>query len=256
MVFSCCYYAILGHKLFLFGAHMTRPCALAPGNCYFLVNYHDEKLLLPYIQTLIYESCSTTEEGDAVWVFVDASSSQIDESPDLAVTRFGFEEEQLAQILEFDELQAVLVEIAMLHPLSPGATVCLIKREDVLKNHPIFEQIERFLTSVSPSSMHIQIRYTDDGFFLEKTTTSFSIDFYTHPLRNPLEDQRVLAIFEQSGVEANTNYLADAGRTRILGYRIEPNADHLARLTARLLTEVFEMRSTDELQFIYRKKID
>lgn len=48
---------------------MVRPETLVPGNCYFMVGFHDRELLFPFISTLKYVRCEMDPEHGRSWLF-------------------------------------------------------------------------------------------------------------------------------------------------------------------------------------------
>src|SRR5262245_62750991 len=96
---------------------MARPEELYPGNCYFMVNFHDRKLLFPAIYTYRYVECEE-EDGSRSWVFEDppdlnAREDSSEEESGLTV----FSDDQLYEILDFPGLVRVIEEVAADHPL-------------------------------------------------------------------------------------------------------------------------------------------
>src|SRR5690349_8585520 len=104
---------------------MARPDELVPGNCYFHVNYFDDKLLFPSVDTLTFVRADEYESGERVWIFQSPSepeeSGGTDSSANGERTPVGFTDEQLYQILDFPGLVSVLNEVAVDHPLKKSS---------------------------------------------------------------------------------------------------------------------------------------
>jgi hypothetical protein len=58
----------------LYRHNVARPEILIPGNCYFWVSFHDNDLLLPAIDTLVYVGTDTGEDDKRVWLFKQPDS--------------------------------------------------------------------------------------------------------------------------------------------------------------------------------------
>jgi hypothetical protein len=84
---------------------MAQSDELVPGNCYFHVNYYDDKFLFPSIDTLTFVRADEYESGERVWIFQFPSeleeSGGTDSSANGEWTLVGFTDEQLYQILDF-----------------------------------------------------------------------------------------------------------------------------------------------------------
>jgi hypothetical protein len=75
------------------------------------------------------------------------------------------------------------------------------------------------------------------------------LHFFTHPLRAPLENQRLTDLMNQCGLRARVDYLADKGRTRVLHYPAPAKIEMIVALVARVFVEVYQMQTDDELVF-------
>lgn len=221
-----------------------RPSELHAGRCYFAVNYADNDLLIPHIETLIYRDCATDEDGRRVWEF-ELPNEQQEESSHI---RLGCCEDDLTRVLDWASLQATLAGLARLHgdvsrPSAPLGMAPSVATE-------LRTRLQDFLKNVAQSHVTVTVAFLDVGFSYEKTDKGIDVHFYPGP---PFDDtdQRILAFFEAIGSKPHTDYLANKGRTRILGFSVPKTLDGLTQLGVRLLTEVYRLRSDDCLRFDY-----
>ena len=82
---------------------MARPYELIPGNCYFLLNYYDEDLKVPFIRTYLFEQEAEGENDEKLWLFrepITEEEQQQSDAPEVTAIR----EDQLYQVLDLDGL--------------------------------------------------------------------------------------------------------------------------------------------------------
>jgi hypothetical protein len=233
---------------------MARPDALIPATDFFLVHYYDKDLLVPGIQTLRYERRTTAEDGRDLWLFREPCCNGEQPKAEDEVNKsdlplIGFDESQLDQLLDFDGLLAVLNELNAVRPRSTCMAVGLISLEQILSEHGVRERISDFFAPAASHSLHIQLRYTDNGLFLERSSTGVEIRLYTHPLLAPDADARLGGVMKDAGLAPHTDYLADRGRTRIVHYCVPAEPAIVAELCAKILAIGYEMRTDDEVRF-------
>lgn len=218
------------------------PRALMPGNCYFYVNYCDDKLSVPCVHTLIYQCCETADDGERGWLFEDPGL----ESPSLVT----FEDKQLYGILGFEQLIDTLSECAMDHPITlpPSRKSSLGINEHEAER--LRNNIQDFLKNDDWSAETITICYTDDALSLRRNSdASFAMGFFAHPRLDPSEEKRILDLFAEIGTEPHVDYLSNWGRTRSLSFAISDSPAEIFDLCVRVLTEVHGIRGDDELKF-------
>jgi len=191
---------------------MAHPDSFVAGAIFFLVHYYDEELLFPSIQTLEYESRATADDGTALWIFREPNGTQDAETdePD----GIAFAESQLYELLDFDGLLRVIREQQVGEGKSRirGAHIA---PDELLKKYGMRERVAAFLSSEA-SSLSLEVRYTDDGMFIEKTADGAEFHFFTHPLRYSEQNSRMNGLLESKAWTPREDYLADKGRTRVL----------------------------------------
>ena len=112
---------------------MARPESLVPGNCFFRVHFHDDDLLFPYVETLRYVRCDTSDEGPLwlfyTWLLADDDVDGVPESEGSPGEIFeGVPAGQLREILDFGGVVAKPQEISACHPLLPPPLRTLNRR--------------------------------------------------------------------------------------------------------------------------------
>jgi hypothetical protein len=220
---------------------MARPETLIPGNCYFVLQFHDDELLFPAISTLAYVGSEIDESGRS-WLFREAGSGA-DES------LLALSDEQLYQVVDFPGLLEKLREVAADHPLrsSPESGIAATAAPDDLR-----ENVEKFLTDPRCAGFTATIRFTDDGLSLKRDRDGGrQIGFFTHPRRGTDEEERIRTLFAGLGTAPHEDYLADRGRTRILEFPAPEDVDALLRLCSRVLIEVYALRADDRLEYSF-----
>jgi hypothetical protein len=230
---------------------MASPIVLVPGNCYFYCSFYDKALLFPCIQTLQFVSCLEVDDGP-LWLFQEPVESFEDKARQPGsdeLQQLVFRENQLCEILDVNGLQRVLGEVANFHPISRPLPVASEMRESaaLIAEYELSNRIANVLTTQSDSSLHLRIRFTDHGLFVNKKGGIVEAQFYLARLRQPEIESATLSFFTREGIEASTNYLSDDGRTRILAYPLNGDTEHIAELCAQIFVAVLGMRASDEL---------
>jgi hypothetical protein len=234
---------------------MARPDALVPGNCYFSIAFYDAELVLPIVETLVYVGQGDAQDG-RVWLFKQPESpagpdeeSTSSERP----TMFAFTDSQLHEIVDFDGLIRKLREIAVDHPLKPVPQVTAepATTEDF---DAIAGALSTFLNDPQFVSVTMTIRFTEDGLSVSRRGSGCSMDFFAHPRRDPNEDESILSLFGRIEVQPVVDYFCDGGRTRVLQFPIPSEPDSIAGLCRRVLTEVYDMRRGDLLDYHFLSK--
>jgi len=211
-----------------------------------MVHYLDDDLLVPEVMTIRFTGETTDDEGERLWIF-QPSGPAFEDSEALPL---GLPESQLCQVLDFSDLLAKLGELRGFHPplVTPGTK---LRPEDVLKVFPVVSRLEQFLVGAEPH-LHINIRYTDDGIFLDRTADAVELHAFTHPLRAPLEDKELVAVLNRRGIAAQTDYLADRGRTRVLHYELRRDVQLIAEICAEIFAITYGITDVDDLVFKLR----
>lgn len=230
---------------------MARPNDLIPGNCYFLVHYYDNDLILPSVETLIFRRTDEDEKGERLWLFEepvgDASEDDTESQPMLAI-RDGM----LYEVLDFEGLLKTLREVSEYHPLKapPAVTSSVGINATVLAE--LQENVQKFVDTPELHSVTVTILFRDDGLSLgRRKEGSFEMGFYPHPKLDPTEEFKLLKFFEGIGVAPHVDYLADKGRTRILEFSVPSDPTEIVDLCVRVLIEVYDIRDDETLKYSY-----
>ena len=237
---------------------MARPETLIPGNCYFSVHFYDNDLLLPMIDTLVYVGQESDQDEGRLWLFREPESPP---SPDQqegeseVPALIGFSDRQLHEIVDFDGLIQRLREIAADHPLKAiPAPVAQPATDEDFQSVP--GEVERFLNDPECVSLAMTIRFTDHGLSLGRREGAYEMGFFPHPRRDPDEVGKLLSLFAGLGVRPHVDYVANGGRTRVLGFAIPSEQESIVHLCRRVLAEVYSMRRGDVLEYHPLKKAD
>ncbi len=218
------------------------PRSLVPGNCYFYVNYCDDKLTVPGVQTLIYQCCETSDDGERHWLFEEPGY----ETPLLV----RFADKQLYGILGFEQLIDTLSACAMDHPITPPSSRQSSLGVNENEAERLRNNIQDFLKNDDWSVVTVTICYTDDALsFGRSKDVGFEMSFVTQPRLDPSEETRVFDLFAEIGTEPHVDYLANWGQARILEFAISDSPVEIFDLCVRVLTEVHRIRRDDELKF-------
>jgi hypothetical protein len=188
---------------------MARPESLVVGNCYFSVGFYDQGLLLPMIDTLVYAGQEDDPEHGRMWLFKQPESqpSSDDVVPSSEPpTMVFFSDTELHEIVDFEGLLERLREIGVDHPLKPPPNVAAepASTEDVVS---LTGEVAKFLDDPEFVSVTITIRFTNDGLSLSRSDVGYDMGFFTHPRRDPNEDNKILSLFGSIGVQPAVNYL-------------------------------------------------
>lgn len=225
---------------------MANPRTLIPGTTFFRVNYFDDDLLIPAVQTLIFDSKYSDDSGDDLWVFREPG--QDDEGEQGEVIRVGFGESDLYQLLNYAELTGVIGELQQVIDasapqggISPQATFA----PDLVS----IEQNIRDWGKQQKRSLHISARYTDDGLFVQMKDGQPRLVLFSHPLRKQEENLRLNALLSKWSLSPEEDYLADKGRTRVLSARLPSDVGVIAKICAEMFTVVYQSAGDTELQF-------
>jgi hypothetical protein len=228
---------------------VAHPDTLVVGSDYFLVHYFDEKLHVPCIMTLRYEGPENADDGERLWLFrqVDGAAASSDsEDSDSEPPRIGLPDSQLYEVLDFDELLAVLNELRSVRP-SLKRVRTVLRPAEVLQKHPLRARIDEFLNSPAQRALDITVRFRDKAIFLKRMAEMVELHVFTHPLRAAREDNLLAAIMRDRNIPAKTDYLADEGRTRVLDYVLPAASDFVAEICAAILAEAYALSDDDEL---------
>lgn len=224
---------------------MANPRTLIPGSTFFRVVYFDDDLLLPVVQTLIFDSKHTDDSGEDLWVFREPGKTEAAGQGE--VVRLGFGERDLHQILDHAGLMTVIGE---LQRVMAAAAPKRLEPPSVFA--PDLASIERNIREWDKKqkrSLHIAARYTDDGVFVQMKNGRRRLLVFTHPLRKAEEDLRMSALLSKWKLSADEDYLADKGRTRVLSASLPDDMRTIAEICAEMFTEVYQSDGDTELQF-------
>ena len=237
---------------------MARPETLIPGNCYFSVEFYDNDLVMPMIDTLVYVGQNDDPDQGRMWLFKEPGSvpsSEQDGASDDGPTFIAFSDKQLHEIVDFSGLIQRIREIAAEHPLQPvpdvAAEPATVDDFDTLE-----PQIAKFLNGSEFVGLTIAIRFTDHGLSVGRREGGFDMGFFAHPRHDPDEGSRILSLFSSIGIQPLVDNLCDRGRMRVLQFPIPSEQDAIFQLCRRVLTEVYSMRRGDHIDFHFLRKSD
>jgi len=165
----------------------------------------------------------------------------------------AFSDSQLHEIVDFDGLVERLREIGIDHPLKspPKAAAEPASTEDFAS---VASEVSRFLDDPECVSVTITIRFTDDGLSLSRRDVGYDMGFFTHPRRDPNEDNKILSLFGSIGVQPAVDYLCNGGRTRVLNFPVATKRDSIVDLCRQVFTQVYAMRRGDRLDYHFLSK--
>jgi hypothetical protein len=233
---------------------MARPESLAPGNCYFMVGYHDRDLLFPFVETLRYLRCEEVEGLGRRWLFdypSDAPEECTETTPQSEI--LALPADQLHQVVDFDGLSVRLREMSRQHPLTaiPAREVEYASElpSDVQAN------VDRFFADSSCSCLVMTIRFTDDAISLSRAKDGYTVDFITRPFQKSDEEEKIRRFFSPRNVLPCTDYLADKGRTRILDFPISEDRGETLELLRLLFLSIYSLRADDELDYTFLDRV-
>lgn len=229
---------------------MARPDALVPGNCYFLLQFHDQDLLFPDVTTLTYVGAEESDDGRRMWVFHEPPSADPAkaESEEENPAFFAFGDDDVHQILDFAGLLRALGEIAVDHPIRPPAP----PSPRVSSDAPFAElpaQLAAFIANPEMVGLTITILFTDEGLSFNRGRDGMEVSFFLAARLEAAQEAQIRALFEKLGCAPRADDLSAGGRTRILSFPIAERVDDMAALCRRVLADVYSMRETDRLRF-------
>ncbi|MBL0124813.1 MAG: hypothetical protein IPP88_19545 [Betaproteobacteria bacterium] len=139
---------------------MTRPSDLVPGRCYFDVKYYDHDLLVPSIDTLVFDGSELDDEGRRIWMFHSPRGSQDyeNEPPELC----GYDDDQLNCVLEISELVTVLKELAQLEPLKTSKASIPAGISEAAQTL-LHQALSQFIDRKDASYVSISIKFVDEA---------------------------------------------------------------------------------------------
>lgn len=213
-----------------------------------MLGYLDDDLLVPAITALRYMGEGALDE-QKVWRFemYEAEPGQFPEKEVLVL-----KDSQLWQVLDLHGLLVRLQELTHFHPFQavppPSPPIAL----DASALNSLAPEITRLIADSSQESVTITIRFTDDGFSIGRSRLGgLAANFFTHPLLDRREEEKILDFFSGRGVRPHVDYLASKGRTRVLEFQLPNDGESIIQICRALLTEVFAMRSDDELSYFW-----
>ena len=239
---------------------MAHPATVVPGNCYFLVGYADRDLLVPLIDTIIYRRIDEDPDGKQRWIFeypVVEGEAEDEGENEPAPSLLAIPADQLYDVLDFDGLRRVLMELSDFHPhqMPPPRTAVSGLNLEVAAE--LRRRLNEFADNADHSSVTLSIYGTDDGFSVtRRKARGLEIDWSSHPKLNPGEGARILALFRRLEIRPHKDYLADKGRTRLLAFECPDDVDALLALCVQALTDVYDVREDDRLCYSYLAKSD
>ncbi|HEU5136827.1 MAG TPA: hypothetical protein VFU13_16895 [Steroidobacteraceae bacterium] len=223
---------------------MARPYELVPGNCYFLLNYYDEDLKVPFIRTYLFEQEAEGENDEKLWLFREPTSDE--QQPDGPVIT-AVRENELYQVLDLDGLIKSLGELVHLHPFKPlpqTAPGSPRLRDEIPELRGVAEKV---LEMDGRRSVTMTIRYTDDGFSIGRNEAGLYAGFFVKVHLEAQLEREIRSIFAALGLEPSQDYLSQQGRVRVLAYPIPAEEESLELLAKKLLVDVYRMRQSDGL---------
>jgi hypothetical protein len=227
---------------------MAHPDSLVIGCDYFVVHYYDNELLVPSVTTLRYVGCVADDDGNPEWTFSEPHDPG-DSLGAEAEALTAFDEDHLFQVLHLEELLERLGEVSQARPNSAPPAPPRLDTQQLLDRSSLAERVREFLQAPHSRKLQVSVRYLDKALFFEKKASGIRLQLFTHPLRAAAEDVRLVALFRGRDVAAETDYLADRGRTRILEYELPANAAQISDLAAAVLVDVWQVTARDELRF-------
>jgi hypothetical protein len=223
---------------------MARPSELVIGNCYFWPGYYDRDLLVPAVTTLRYLG-EDTSGSERFWRF-----EPWEMDPDQDPGEIVFTDDQLNSIVNLEGLIARLRELSRVDGVSPRIPVSPPIASDAPALQTLGPEIARLIADPAQVSVTITIQFTDDGFSIGRDAGgALAATFFTHPLLDPTEEQKVIAFFAASGAKPKVDYLADKGRTRILEFPLPADGTLIERICRDLLIRIYAMRADDVLRY-------
>jgi len=224
---------------------MANPRTLITGSIFFRVSYFDDDLLIPDVQTLIFDSKYTDDSGEDLWVFREPGQDESAEQSE--AIRVGFGESDLYELLNYAELTRVIGELQQV--IEASATQGLSPRPTFAPDLISIERNIREWEGQQKRSLHIAARYTDDGVFVQMKDGRRRLLVFTHPLLKHEENLRMSALLSKWKLSADEDYFADMGRTRVLSADLPDDVGTIAKICAEVFTAVYQSAGDTELQF-------
>lgn len=225
---------------------MARPSELVIGNCYFWLGYFDRDLLVPAVTTLRYLGTDLAG-SERLWRF---ESWQVEGEETQDNGEMVFTDDQLCRVVDVEGLIAQLRELSRVRPAGAPAPPSRPIAPDAAALGDIGAQIAKLMDGRLDDSVTIIVQFTDDGFSIARNAAGvMSASFFTHPLLDPTEEEKVIAFFQARGVSPQVDYLADKGRTRVLEFPLPADAGAIEGICRRLLIEIYAMRDDDALRY-------
>src|SRR5262245_42099530 len=234
---------------------MARPEELIPGNCYFLVGFHDRDLLFPYISTLTYVEREEDKQSGYSWLFREPRE---DLSPDAKGDErselIALKDDQLHQIVDLRGLVKWLDSVAPDHPITAPATRSTGSATSADLQH-LRSEIAKVLEYEEYLSVTVTILFTDDGFSVgRRDGGGVEMNFFPHPRTEAHHEAGIRELFDEMGVAPHEDYLADRGRTRILAFGVPEDLDAIMKICERLFLSVYVMRADDILRYKFLRR--
>lgn len=237
---------------------MAHPASLVPGNCYFLVTFYDEDLIVPCIETFVFKKQELDDEGEKIWIFEEpitetaSSEEKLDDDEPILI---GFRADTLYQLIELDGLVRKVNELSDYHPIKiPDYNLSAFGIEEKVLSE-LKSNIKKFVSDPKYYSLTITKCFTDSGLSLaRRENNEFDITFYSHPKLDITEEHNIFKFFDKLKINPCTNYLADKGRTRILHYPISSDFEDIVNLCVRVLQEIHQIRNDDGLDYHFLTK--
>lgn len=230
---------------------MARPYELVPGNCYFLLNYYDEDLKVPFIRTYLFERKAEGESDEKLWLFREPTTEEEQQPEGSVIT--AIREDQLYQVLDFDGLVKSLGELVHLHPLVPlpkSAAGSLEPRSDIPELDGVAEKVLGF---EGRRSLTMTIRYTDDGFSIGRSEAGLYASFFLKVLLEAQLELGIRAVFSALGIAPSQDHLSQDGRVRALTYPLPAEEESLELLAKKLLLDAYRMQQRDGLELTWNE---
>jgi hypothetical protein len=223
---------------------MARPRELVSGNCYFMISYVDEDLLFPRVTTLRYLGVDASQP-ERLWRF---EFWEVERDEEKRGSIMVFRDSQLWQILDLSGLLRKLKELAYLHPLKALPPHGALIEPDDAALESIGPEIGKLIADSTHNSVTITIQFTDYGFTIGRGKGGgMHATFFTRPLLDSMEEEKIIAFFMKLGATAQVDYRANKGRTRVLEFPLPDDIVAIEKICRYLLTEIYSMQCDDML---------
>ena len=162
----------------------------------------------------------------------------------------------LYRIVELTELLNNLKELEGLHPI--------VEDDRNITDNPIElttanieqlrDQVHMMLDNDEYRSLTTTIKYRDDGFSISKNKDALKFDFSISWIKHPEREKLIRTIFAELSITPHTDYLAQHGRIRILDYPFPADTSEILRISIRLFTDIYKIKSNETLEYHLHKK--